>query len=81
MQNASSFEYRYTFYIYYIYNTVSDITYLVSREGVIVSPAATGSVKSDTPPVSALTAVLGQGVEIFVVVDPKKLEKTCQISS
>ena len=39
---------------------------------MIVSPAATGSVQSDTPPVSALTAVLGQGVEILVVVDPKK---------
>ena len=71
MQNASSLEYRYTFYIYYIYDTVSDITNLVSRECVIVSPAATGPVQSDTPPVSALTTVLGQGVEILIVVHPK----------
>ena len=37
---------------------------------MIVSPAATGSVQSDTPPVSALAAVLRQGVEILVVVHP-----------
>ena len=37
---------------------------------MVVSPAATGSVQSDTPPVSALTAVLRQGVEILVVVHP-----------
>ena len=49
---------------------MSDITDLVSREGVIVSPAATGSVQSDTSPVSALAAVLGQGVEILVVLHP-----------
>ena len=40
---------------------------------MIVSPAATGSVQSDTPPVSALTAVLGQRVEILVVVDPTQI--------
>ena len=49
---------------------MSDITDLVSREGVIVSPAPTGTIQPHTPPVSTLTAVLRQGVEILVVVHP-----------
>ena len=48
----------------------SEVTDLVSREGVIVSPTATGTLQPHTPPVSALTAVLRQGVEILVVVHP-----------
>ena len=48
-----------------------DVTRHVSREGVVMSPAATWTVQTDTPPVPSLAAVLGQGVEILVIVHPK----------
>ena len=51
------------------YTKISDIADDISREGVIVSPAATGSRSSNTPEVVSLTGVLGQVVKVFVIVD------------
>ena len=57
-----------------------DVTRHVSREGVVMSPAATWTVQTDTPPVPSLAAVLGQGVEILVIVHPKWVFR-CESSS
>ena len=55
------------------YTKLSDIADDISREGVIVSPAATSSRSSDTPEVVSLTGVLGQIIKVFVIIHSENI--------
>lgn len=55
------------------YRKLSDIADDISREGVIVSPAATGSRSSNTPEVVSLTGVLGQIIKVFVIIHSENI--------
>ena len=66
------------------YTKISDIADDISRESVIVSPAATSSRSSDTPEVVSLTGVLGQIIKVFVIVDSENtvvLKLNCRSTS